>query len=300
MQSVGETEIEDVISIENLTQNAYLQVTTAMGAVGGNTAGLTTSSVLLQTDAQEGINRGESIIETFGQTACTATVSIPANPTHGAQLNVLLAGTAAANVQNGGGGSAFVSVGQSANGGARVIAMMVTDANGNPIPGVTLTALSGHNYPSLFPSYTALVSSQNPSHLGQPVTFTATVTSLGRQTLPTGTVTFKDNTYSTVLGTVQLSNGVASLTTSSLTTGQHAIVASYSGDNLSAAGNSAPVNQLVQLVSAYNWAGALPCSPAHNIYRDLIVSAFRVIPSLTLPIAHCPIRVRNYRQNAPK
>ena len=247
MQSEGEAEIEDLVSIENLTQNAFLQVTTAMGAVGGNSGGLTTSLVLLQVNITDNLHAGGCVIQTFGQNACTATVPIPANPSGLADLNVLLAAEAGANYQNNGtGASAFVSVGQSANSGARVIAMMVVDANGNPIPGVTLTALSGHIYPSLFPSFTALVSSQNPSHQGQPVTFTATVSSLGRQSSPTGTVTFRDTTFSTILGTVQLNNGVAALTTSGLSSGQHAIVASYSGDNLSSPSNSAAVNQLVQ------------------------------------------------------
>ena len=71
---------------------------------------------------------------------------------------------------------------------------------------------------------TALTSSQNPSSAGQPVTFTAMVTS-STSGIPTGSVTFKSGTK--VLGTATLSDGVATLTTSSLTSGIDTITATY-------------------------------------------------------------------------
>jgi hypothetical protein len=76
---------------------------------------------------------------------------------------------------------------------------------------------------------TTVVSSQNPSTVGQAVTFTATVLPVapGAGT-PTGTITFKDGT--TVLATVTLTNGQAAFTTSSLKKGRHSITATYSGD----------------------------------------------------------------------
>jgi len=79
-----------------------------------------------------------------------------------------------------------------------------------------------------------LESSQNPSVLGQPVTFTATASSSngagGSGETPTGTVTFYDN--GTQIGTAEtLVSGTITLTTSSLTLGTHAITASYSGDD---------------------------------------------------------------------
>ena len=64
-----------------------------------------------------------------------------------------------------------------------------------------------------------LASSSNPSILTQPVTFTAKISA--EDGIPTGTLTFVDNTY-TLLGTVTPdSNGVATLTTSSLALGCH-------------------------------------------------------------------------------
>jgi hypothetical protein len=71
----------------------------------------------------------------------------------------------------------------------------------------------------------SLLSSPNPSNLGQPVTFTATVTpAVG----PTGTVTFKDG--ATALGTGTLSGGIATFMTSGLGAGVHSITALYGGD----------------------------------------------------------------------
>src|SRR5262249_50070131 len=72
--------------------------------------------------------------------------------------------------------------------------------------------------------------SGNVSGLNQPVTFTATVSSVPPATrTPTGTVLFRDS--STVLGTALLdATGRAVLTTSVLSAGTHIITASYNGD----------------------------------------------------------------------
>ena len=74
---------------------------------------------------------------------------------------------------------------------------------------------------------TAVTSSQNPSVAGQPVTFTATVTTTGGTGTPTGSVSFMDG--SSVIGTGTLFGGVATITTSSLATGNHTISARYAG-----------------------------------------------------------------------
>jgi hypothetical protein len=79
-------------------------------------------------------------------------------------------------------------------------------------------------------TFVATASSANPSKLGQPVTFTTTVTaSLQGVGTPTGTVTFKDGTLT--LGTASLVSGQASLTTSRLNVGDRKIRAQYSGDS---------------------------------------------------------------------
>jgi len=74
---------------------------------------------------------------------------------------------------------------------------------------------------------TSVLSSLNPSFVGQSVTFTTTINGAFGGT-PTGTVTFKQGT--TVLGTVALTGGTAALTTSALAAGSDTIVAAYGGD----------------------------------------------------------------------
>ena len=90
---------------------------------------------------------------------------------------------------------------------------------------------------------TTLSPSANPSSYGQSVIFTATVSSaIGAP--PNGEiVTFKDGT--TTLGTGTLSGGLATFTTSSLTTAAHHISASYGGDKDLKASNSATLGQTV-------------------------------------------------------
>src|SRR5207249_1504640 len=76
---------------------------------------------------------------------------------------------------------------------------------------------------------TLVVSSLNPSALGQAVTFTATVTGAGS---PTGVVIFSDGAASIGQGTLTTSGGTttAAFSSSSLAIGSHAITASYAGD----------------------------------------------------------------------
>jgi hypothetical protein len=72
-----------------------------------------------------------------------------------------------------------------------------------------------------------LQSSSNPSTVGQPVTLTATVSSIGGGA-PSGTVAFQEG--STVLGTSTLSDGAATYSATSLRVGDNTITAVYSGD----------------------------------------------------------------------
>jgi len=77
-------------------------------------------------------------------------------------------------------------------------------------------------------SKTLVTTSGSPSFVGQPVTFTATVTS-AQGKIPDGElVTFYDGT--TTLGSVALASGTAAFTTSSLSVREHIIKATYAGD----------------------------------------------------------------------
>jgi hypothetical protein len=101
------------------------------------------------------------------------------------------------------------------------------------------TAIS-NNYEIAPPTNVALISSLNPSLVGQAVTFTATV-SAGIS--PTGTITFKDG--ATTLGTSPLNSGQATLTTLTLASGPHAITAVYSGDAQNGSNTSSALSQAV-------------------------------------------------------
>jgi YVTN family beta-propeller protein len=92
------------------------------------------------------------------------------------------------------------------------------------------------------PVKVALTSSQNPSHVGQQVTFSATVS--GILATPTGSVTFKEG--STVLGTVPLVNGQASWTLTFTKTGTHSIFVRYLGDQNYLPRTSAAVKQVIE------------------------------------------------------
>jgi Bacterial Ig-like domain (group 3) len=90
-------------------------------------------------------------------------------------------------------------------------------------------------------------SSSNPSTFGQPVTFTATVTSSAGAGTPTGTVTF-EQAPGTVLGTGTLSSsGVATFTTTAtqLNGGTDNILAIYSPDQNHAKSTSPTFSQVV-------------------------------------------------------
>lgn len=93
---------------------------------------------------------------------------------------------------------------------------------------------------SAIPTSITLTSSQNPSVHGEAVTFTATVTATG--TAPVGSVTFK--AAGQVVGVVPVSNGVASITLSSLKTGSTTINAKFQGT-----GFATVVKSLVQVVN---------------------------------------------------
>jgi hypothetical protein len=99
---------------------------------------------------------------------------------------------------------------------------------------VTLTVIPAN--PTL-----ELTSNANPVFLSNAVTFTATITSYA--TPPTGTVVFYDG--ATQIGTGTMTAGVATLTTSALSTQIHSITAVYSGDTSYGPASSGAVSEKV-------------------------------------------------------
>jgi large repetitive protein len=103
----------------------------------------------------------------------------------------------------------------------------------------TLTATNGVGAPATqpfaltinkAPTTTTVVSSVNPSVIGQSVTFTATVVATPPGTgTPTGNVQFMDGA-NPIGGLITLSAGSASLSTAALTLGAHTITVNYLGD----------------------------------------------------------------------
>ncbi len=101
------------------------------------------------------------------------------------------------------------------------ISWSCTPTSSPPTPSATTTSVS---------------SSLNPSNFGRSVAFTAAVG--GEIDIPTGTVTFVDQSTSTTLGTSSFSLGMATVTISTLSVGSHTIQATYSGDSINLSSSS--------------------------------------------------------------
>jgi sugar lactone lactonase YvrE len=89
-------------------------------------------------------------------------------------------------------------------------------------------------------------SSVNPSQVGQSTTLTANLTALGS---PTGTVKFYDG--ATLLGTVNLTGGVASFSVSFATAGAHPLKAVYSGDTLTQPATATLTQNVLNVASSF-------------------------------------------------
>ena len=102
------------------------------------------------------------------------------------------------------------------------------------------------------PSTTTLVSSLNPSTVGQSVTFTATVAPQFSGT-PTGEVIFKKGAET--LGTVSLTRGMATYTTTQLAVGTESIAAVYKGSSSFFTSASSVLRQVVNPASTTTTQG---------------------------------------------
>lgn len=173
---------------------------------------------------------------TFGQTVkFTAQVSSLTAGTPGGTVTFYNGGTVLGSGTLSGGIATFST--SSLIGGSHSISAVY---GGSPKYLTSSTAIT--QTVKLAPTSTVVVSALNPSTFGKAVKFTATVSS-GAGTPVHGGMTFKDG--SVVLATVEVANGVATLTTSQLSAGTHAITATYQGSLNYAKSTSAPVSQVV-------------------------------------------------------
>lgn len=129
---------------------------------------------------------------------------------------------------------------------------------------------------------TTLVSSLNPSYVGQLVTLTATVTSTAAGT-PTGTVTFKQGP--TAVATVALSGGQATYSTDALPQGNTGFTAIYSGDSAFITSTSASLTQQVDQGSTtiVLTSGPNPATPGSLVtFTATLTSSIGAVPTGTV------------------
>ena len=159
--------------------------------------------------------------------------------------------------------------------------MVVADFNLDQEPDVlicvhaTLSVFMNTHLP--VPSQTRVLTSGSPTFVGQPVTFTATVTSLS-WTIPDGElVTFYDGI--TALASVPIANETAEYTTSLLSARTHTIRASYPGDTTFKPSKSA----LKQVVRKYVTTTTLTATPNPSNFGQVITFTAQVTSAGPLP-----------------
>jgi len=124
-------------------------------------------------------------------------------------------------------------------------------------------------------SSTVLSSSANPSLLGNAVTITATINAVAPGIgTPTGSVVFAIDGISQPA--VNLVSGQATMTTSALSGGAHALTASYSGDGNF---NASVSTTFTQTVNAVNTATTFTVSPNPSVVGQPLVLTATVSPT---------------------
>jgi large repetitive protein len=134
-------------------------------------------------------------------------------------------------------GVAVLNVSNLLVGQHNIIAVYSGDTNDGPSTSTSVTQIVQPI------TIVGLTSDHNPASIGAVLTFTAGVS--GANTIPTGTITFKDG--SSILGVSTINGaGVATMSTSALSAGSHLITAAYPGDGNNSASVSAVYNQVLQ------------------------------------------------------
>jgi DNA-binding beta-propeller fold protein YncE len=147
-------------------------------------------------------------------------------------------------------------------------AFLSTFASGNGLSGPTYLAFRDTD------ATVTLTSSTSTPVVGQSVTFTAQVHPVFSTISPTGSVAFSIDGVSQ--GSVPLANGLATLTTTSLTAGSHTVTATYSGDSFFA--SSSPTS-LSETVSKASDTVTLSASPPSPVSGQSVTSTTTVTPA---------------------
>jgi hypothetical protein len=168
----------------------------------------------------------------------TATVSASAGtPTGTVAINIGPTITGTVNLNNGQG---TFSTSGLMTGTYSVTAIYSGDTNYTSVTSTAVSQVIG-----LAGTTTSLTGPQGSLNYGKTAAFTITVSSSSGT--PTGIVTVKDG--ETVLGSANLSKGVAAYSTAALSAGTHSITVVYNGDTNYITSTSAAVSQLINKVS---------------------------------------------------
>ncbi len=135
------------------------------------------------------------------------------------------------------------------------------------------------NTPGKIASTTTVKSLANPANAGQSVTFTAAVTpGTGGTGVPVGAVTFTDG--GTTLGSGTLDGaGNATLTLSTLASGNHNIFASYAGDTNYNGSASSELSQVINALAKTNTTTALSSSANPSTSGQSVMFTASVTPA---------------------
>ncbi len=210
----------------------YLGSSSQILVINVTTPGVTPTTTGLASDTASIVFGGSvtftaNVAHTTGATAPTGTVTF--------DDGAVLAGTTAVDAQ----GKATLQTQALGIGGHNITATYNGDANYASSTS-TAVAVVVHGSTTL-----ALTASTTNPNAGATVTFTATITPVGSQTAPTGTVTYKDGATTLGQSTFLNNSTVTTFQTSTLAVGPHTITAQYGGDSIFVGSTSSAVTVTV-------------------------------------------------------